>query len=64
MRVSNYLFNNKVVTVYNITCASAVTSSITELAKAITFDSCWTLTTVSTGTADNSCMMFDLIYVN
>ena len=35
---------------------------MTELAEAITFDTCWTLTTVSTGIADNSCMMLDFIY--
>lgn len=37
---------------------------MTELAEAITFDTCWTLTTVSTGIVDNSCMMSDLIYIN
>lgn len=57
-------FDTEALPGYQITCASTVTSSMTELAEAITFDTCWALTTVSTGMVDKSFMMFDFIYIN
>lgn len=53
---------NTEISVGRQTCASTVTSLITEIASAITFDVCCILSTVSTRMADNCFTILDFIY--